>query len=373
MKITRVRIYRVTMPTTGGGFRRTTGFSPAENTSAIVLVDTDEGITGAGEVCPLGRHYMPGVFTEGAFAGLPVLAGMVLGADPFQTEKINREWDISFNGQNYIKTAIDMALWDIMGQATGRPVCELLGGRWEKPVPLYRSVHLFAEHEDTPEMWAKRCIDYRHQGYRHFQLKCGSEPDHDIAKAQACCAILEPGEKVLMDANCGWTLHGAIRVAQGCRDLPVIIEQPCLTWEENIAFRRHCALPVKLDESLHTTQDILRGFNEGAMDICCLKISRVGGLTKARRIRDLCVDLGLQVTADDMWGSEIVTAALAHFATSTPTKYVLNTTDLTDYVTTRTATGCPERQDGCITASTAPGLGVTPDMDVLGEPVAVVE
>ena len=109
------------------------------------------------------------------------------------------------------------------------------------------------------------------------------------------------------------------------------------------------------------------------MDYCTIKISRVGGLSKARRMRDLCVDLGLGAVPDDTWGSEFVSSALAHFAWSTPAKYRLNATDLTDYVETVTADGYVRARDGCLGFSDAPGLGLTPRMAVLGDPVAVVE
>lgn len=156
MKITRVSVYAVDLPGKGGGYRRTTGFSPASNSSTIVKVDTDQGISGLGEVCPLGTHYMRG-FAAGAQAGIPLLAKSILGADPFHVERLNRLWDVKFKEDLYVKTAVDMALWDIMGRATDRPVSDLLGGSYDKPVPLYRTVHLFREHEDTAEMWARRC------------------------------------------------------------------------------------------------------------------------------------------------------------------------------------------------------------------------
>lgn len=371
MKITKVSVYRVDLPGKGGGYRRTTGFSPDSNSSTIVKIDTDEGFSGFGEVCPLGTHYMSG-FGAGAQAGIPLLATNLIGEDPFQVERLNRLMDVKFKNDNYVKAAVDIALWDIMGLATERPVCELLGGRYDKPVPLYRTVHLFREHEDNAETWANRCKDYRAEGYSHFQIKAGADPDADIARIEAVCDMIEPGEIVIVDANAGWSLYGAIRVANAVKNLPVIIEQPCLTMEECIAFRQHCDLPIKLDELMESTLDIIRAHRAGIMEICAIKVGRVGGLTKARRMRDLCIDLGITVVPDDVWGSDIVTAALSHFAQSTHTKYVLDTTDLTDYVEVVTAEGCPKRIDGCIEASSAPGLGISVHMDVLGDPIAVV-
>ena len=372
MKIIRASIYTVDLPTKGGGYRRTSGFSPDSNVSTIVQIDTDEGISGYGEVCPLGTHYGRG-WGEASVSGANLLAKMIVGEDPMQIEKLNRLWDVKFKEDLYVKAPFDAALWDIAGKAAGRPVCHLLGGRYEGDIPMYRTVHLFKQHEDTPESWARRCQDYRAEGYQHFQLKGAATADAAIATIEAVCDILAPGELALCDANGGWSFPDAVRIAAGVRNLPVIIEQPCRTMEECIEFRKRCWNPIKLDEVIETTQDLLRAWNAGAMDYCTIKISRVGGLSKARRMRDICVDLGIGAVPDDTWGSEFVSSALAHFAWSTPTKYRLNATDLTDYVTVVTADGYARGENGYLGFSDAPGLGLTPRMNVLGKPDYVVE
>jgi L-alanine-DL-glutamate epimerase-like enolase superfamily enzyme len=370
MKITKISLFEIELHTKGGGFRRTSGLSSTSNTSYIVQVDTDEGISGYGEIVMLGTHYGHG-WSGAVASGIPILARMILGEDPFQIEKINRQWDVAFKEDHYVKAAIDTALWDIMGKATGRPVHHLLGGHYPGEIPLYRSVHLFGKHENTPATWAERCADYRAEGIRHFQLKAPANPNDAIATMEAVCDILKPGEMALCDANGGWSYSDAVRICGGVRNLPVIIEQPCRTMEECINLRPHCHNPMKLDELMETTQDLLRAWNAGAVDYCTIKIGRVGGLTKARRMRDLCVDLGISVVPDDMWGSEFVSSAIYQLAWSTPPKYRLNATDLTDYVTVQTGDGFVRSKGGVLGFSDAPGLGVEPNMDVLGEPVAV--
>jgi L-alanine-DL-glutamate epimerase-like enolase superfamily enzyme len=107
------------------------------------------------------------------------------------------------------------------------------------------------------------------------------------------------------------------------------------------------------------------------MDAINLKISKVGGLTKARQIRDLCVSLGIPMTIEDSWGGDIVTAAIAHLAHSTPEPFRFTATDFNSYVAVANASGAPQRQQGTMQASDRPGLGVTANRDVLGAPVAV--
>ena len=372
MKITRISVFAVELPTKGGAYRRPWGLSPAAYDSTIVKIETDAGVFGLGEVCPIGTHYMRG-WAGAVRSGVPLIAKALIGEDPFQVERLNRAWDARFRDDQYVKAPLDMALWDIIGRASDRPVSEMLGGRYAEAAPLYRSVHVFDENGFSPDAISERCRHYRAEGYRHFQLKVGGEPDEDIAMIAAASSELRAGERVIADANSGWTMSSAIRVAQAVRDLPVVIEQPCRTLEECIAVRPHCGGPVKLDESMETIQDVLRAFHAGAVDIVCIKVGRVGGLTKARRMRDLCLDLGLTVCADDVWGSEIVSSSLAHFAQSTDPKHLINTTDLTDYVTVRTADGFPGRDGGEMTASTAPGLGLNLRLDALGAPIAVVD
>jgi L-alanine-DL-glutamate epimerase-like enolase superfamily enzyme len=108
------------------------------------------------------------------------------------------------------------------------------------------------------------------------------------------------------------------------------------------------------------------------MDAVNLKIAKLGGLTKARQVRDLCVSLGIGMTLEDSWGGDITTAAIAHFAHSTPTEFLFSSTDFNSYVTVSTAEGAPQRVNGRMAASKQPGLGIQPRPAVLGQPVVVI-
>ena len=147
------------------------------------------------------------------------------------------------------------------------------------------------------------------------------------------------------------------------------LEQPCATYEQCLSVRRLTSLPMVLDEVIDSIGMILRGAADGAMDVVNIKISKFGGLTKARQARDLCVSLGIAMTLEDSWGGDIVTAAIAHLAHSTPPEVLFSSTDFNSYVTRSIADGAPERRNGRLAASTAPGLGITPKWDVLGDPV----
>jgi L-alanine-DL-glutamate epimerase-like enolase superfamily enzyme len=163
-----------------------------------------------------------------------------------------------------------------------------------------------------------------------------------------------------------------VRVARAVRDVDVYLEQPCRTYEECLAVRRQTPHPLVLDEVINDIDVLLRARADLAMDVVNLKLSKLGGLTKTRLARDLCVSMGLAMILEDSWGGDIATAAIAHLAHSTPTEHLFATTDFNSYVTVSTAHGAPQRVNGRMAASRKPGLGITPKMNVLGRPVVEI-
>lgn len=367
MKIRKISVYQVDLPLHEGSYKWSGGKSVSVFDSTIVQVETDAGVVGYGEVCPLGPYYLP-AYAGGCRAGLQELAPHLIGADPLQLDKLNRRMDAVLKGHPYVKSAVDIACWDILGQVTGQPVCTLLGGRYGDDFVLYRAIS-----QAEPEAMAARVAGYRAEGYRRFQLKVGGDPDVDIRRIHAVAAQLQPGDKLVADANTGWLMHEALRVVRGVREVDVYIEQPCLTYEECQTIRRATNHPFVLDEVIDGIDMLLRGRADLGMDVVNIKISKFGGLTKARQARDLCVALGIAMTIEDSWGGDITTAAIAHLAHSTPTDFLFTATDFNSYVTVSTAAGAPQRTHGRMAASTAPGLGIQPRLEVLGTPVLEVE
>jgi L-alanine-DL-glutamate epimerase-like enolase superfamily enzyme len=219
---------------------------------------------------------------------------------------------------------------------------------------------------------AAKVSGYRAQGYTRFQLKVGGDPDMDIERIRAVRAMLSPGDRLVADANTGWAQHEAMRVVRAVRDVDVYIEQPCLSYEECLSVRRHTDHPFVLDENVDSLDMLLRAKADLAMDVVNLKISKLGGLTKTKQARDLCVSMGIAMTLEDSWGGDITTAAIAHLAHSTPEALRFTATDFNSYVTVSTAEGAPQRVNGFMTASALPGLGIKPRMDVLGKRVVDV-
>ena len=367
MKIQRILAYRVELPLREGSYKWSGGKSITIFDSTVVCVETDSGLRGFGEVCPLGPFYLP-AYAEGVRTGLRELGPHLIGEDPLQLMKLNRTMDAALKGHPYVKSGLDIACWDLLGQFTGMPVCELMGGRYGEDLTLYRAIS-----QEAPEEMAAKVAGYRAEGYRRFQLKVGGDPDVDIQRIFAVAAKLLPGDRLVADANTGWVQHEAVRVARATREADVYIEQPCLSYEECLAVRRQTPHPFILDENIDDLSVLIRAKSDLAMDVVNLKISKFGGLTKVKQARDLCVSMGIGMTLEDSWGGDIATSAIAHLAQSTPTEFLFTTTDFNSYVTVSTAEGAPQRVNGRMSASTLPGLGIQPRMEVLGEPVVLID
>src|SRR5208283_891706 len=327
MRIKRISVWQVDLPLHEGSYKWSGGKSVTAFDSTIVGVETDTGVVGYGEVCPLGPFYLA-AYAKGVRAGIAELGPHMLGEDPLQLARLNRRMDAALKGHPYVKSGIDIACWDILGQATGQPLCVLLGGRYGKDFGLYRAIS-----QESPQEMARSVENYRTQGYRRFQLKVGGDPETDIERIRAVSAKLQPDDRLVADANTGWLMHDAIRVVRAVNDLDVYIEQPCSTYEECLSIRRRTTHPFILDEVIESVDTIVRAKADLAMDVVNIKISKFGGLTKARQARDLCASLGIAMIIEDSWGGDIGTAAIAHLAHSTPPEFLFATTDFNSYVT----------------------------------------
>jgi L-alanine-DL-glutamate epimerase-like enolase superfamily enzyme len=275
--------------------------------------------------------------------------------------------DASLPGHPYVKTALDMACWDILGKFANLPLCDLFGGRTEEPVRLHSSLST-----GTPQEMAATVEAARAKGYRIHSCKVGGDDvAADVARIRAVANTLTEEESVTFDVNCAWLPDVAIQVMNAVRDLPVYFEQPCGTYEECLTVRRATIQPIILDESINTYQDIVRAHADRACEAVGLKIGRVGGLTKARVMRDFCVEMGLKMNIEDTGGSVLTDTAAAHLAQATPVRHRRGTVLYHEMVARDIAPGQGVRNaGGWVQAPDLPGIGVEPDMGLLGSPTA---
>lgn len=358
-KIKRITAYQVDLPLKEGSYNWSEGKSVSVFDSTVVAVETEDGLIGYGECCPLGPFYLPS-YAEGVRAGIKELGPHLIGLDATNHFYLNQIMDQSLKGHPYVKSPIDVACWDIKGKIANLPVSNLLGGVYGDDVILYRAIS-----QENPEAMANKVKEYRKEGYRRFQLKVGGNPDEDIERIRAVSEQMKPGEKLIADANTGWLSHEALRVVNAVSDIDVYIEQPCLSYDECLAVRKKTNHPFILDESINDMVTLLKGYQDGAMDAVNIKISKFGGITKAALARDICSELGIAMTIEDTWGGDIVTASIAHLAHSTDPKLLFTATDFNSYVTVDIASGAPKRDNGRMKSSSEPGLGIDPYLEVL--------
>ena len=364
MKISRIDVYHFAYTIPGGTLTLSGGRTISAEHSTLVKISTDEGLVGWGEECPFSPTYML-AFAEGARAGIQLMGPALIGADPCQIEDVYARMDAVLYGHAYAKSPIDIACWDLLGQATGLPVSDLLGGTIQPRFPLYQVVGV-----NRPEAMQERARELMAQGFRRFQVKVGSGHWHeDVRRAQACLDVLRDQEVVIVDANAYWRQHEAAQFIAALEDEPIYLEQPCRTLEECLAIRRRTAKPMILDETLTDLDALFAAQAARAMDCAMLKLSRFGGISRIRLARDVCRQWGLSVTMEDSGGGDVVTAAMAHLAASTPAKSLLNGMLINMLVNEHIAEGTPEPSGGWAEISRRPGLGITVDEKALGKPL----
>jgi L-alanine-DL-glutamate epimerase-like enolase superfamily enzyme len=335
--------------------------------STVVRLTTDDGLTGFGETCPLGPAYLP-AHGAGARAALAELAPAVVGLDPCQPAVVHDRMDVALLGHAYAKSAVDAACWDVLGRAAGRPVCDLLGGRRQASFPLYVAVPLGPVEEMARHVEARRA-----DGIHRFQLKLGADPHEDAARVRAVLEVTTDEDVVIADANGGWRLQDAVVAARLLEGLDrVYFEQPCPTLEECLYVRQRTTLPMVLDDVITDVGSFLRAWHEGGMDAINLKVSKVGGITRARQLRELAETLGVALTVEDTWGGDLVTAAVSHVAASTRPEALFTVSFMNDWTREHVAGYEPRSRGGVGAAPDGPGLGVEVDVERLGEPLLSV-
>jgi L-alanine-DL-glutamate epimerase-like enolase superfamily enzyme len=244
-------------------------------------------------------------------------------------------------------------------------VCTLLGGRRQASYPLYVAIPL-----GPPEEMAAHVSARRSEGIHHFQLKLGADPHDDATRVRAVLDATTDEDLVIADANGGWRLQDAVVAARLLEGLDrVFFEQPCPTLEECLYVRARTTLPMVLDEVITDAPAFLRAFHAGGMEAINLKISKLGGLTRARQIRELAETLGIRLTIEDTWGGDLVTAAVSHLAASVRAEALFTVSFMNDWTNEHIAGYEPRSRNGVGAAPQGAGLGVEVDLEMLGEPL----
>lgn len=363
MRITQIHLYQHNLPVKGPAYRMALSELTALDTT-IVEVITDTGLKGYGETCPLGSTYQA-QHAKGARAALEEMLPHLIGMNPLHIETVGRRMNAALNGHLYAKAAVDIALWDIAGKAQGIRVCDLLGGAVRERVPSY-----YAIGPEAPDEAARQAKEKQAQGFPRIQMKVGGRNAHiDIEAIRKVSAVLQPGVRLAADANRSWTVRDTILISQACRDLPLVLEQPCGSFEEVARLKGRICHPVYMDESIVDVNTAIQAIADDVVDGFGLKTTRVGGISAMRTLRDICNARGLPHTCDDCWGGDIVAAACLHIGATVDPRLLEGVWVAQPYIDGHYDKGPGiALVQGWLNLPNKPGLGIDPDVSMWGEP-----
>jgi D-galactarolactone cycloisomerase len=348
----------------------------------LVEVRTDDGLVGWGEA---GSGTLPRVgktFVE------DVLAPLALGADPFDLEAIAQRVQATFDRAGWVGglavqawSGLEVALWDLMGKATGRPVCQLLGGRVRERVMAYATGLYYAP--TAPDPTAARCEEargYVAAGYRAMKMKVGGlAPEADVREVAAIRAAIGDDVLLMADANGAYDARTAIRVGRELERLGLRwFEEPVQRGDLDgyLDVKAALGIPITGGEHLGDPDDFRELVRRRAVDILQPDVANCGGLAAARRIAGLARAFHVRVFPH-VWGTPVAVAAGLHLAATLPTTppTVTPTPLAQELVFEFDSTPHPIRDammtpdlrpaGGWLTVPSGPGLGVNVDPAVL--------
>ena len=365
LRITNIKVYQADLPLehpywlSGGRLK----FDVLDAT--FVKIETNTGLVGWGEGTPWGHTYVP-AHGPGIRAGIQTMAPFILGLDPRRNLEIERAMDVALPGHLYAKSPIDMACWDIAGKQAGLPIADLMGGGSRTPRPIASSVGAKTAKE-TREVIER----YRQRGYIAHSVKIGGDVKRDIARIRDVESYRNPEDIILYDVNRGWSRQQALQVLKAVETWNVNIEQPCETLDDIAALSSKHATPVSVDESLVTLQDAARIARDGLAEIFGIKLNRVGGLTKAARMRDIALAHGIDMFVMATGGSVLADTEALHLAATIPDAHCHAVWACQDMLSVDIASGRgPRNKQGHLHLPETAGLGVEPDEALLGKAVA---
>jgi cis-L-3-hydroxyproline dehydratase len=372
MKVTEVSWYAVDIPPKDGTYVMSHDRVLHSFPSTVVKVTAADGTVGYGEACTLGGNYLDG-FPGSARETVRELSDLVLECNPFEADVLVAAMDERLIGHLPGKAAIDHAMWDLRGKLLDQPVARLLGGVKQTSFASFQAISMGTPPEMADEL--RRMADL---GFRHWQFKLGGDPIQDAERVHAMVAAMPADSRFLTsDANRGWTVAQTLRFLAAIPGVDTYLEQPCKTIAELARVRPHVTLPMMVDESARDAADLLQIVGLGIADAINIKPVRVGGLTKAARIRDLALAAGLMILVDEPQGSDLATGGMVQLAaTIEPDNFLATSFFMGEHMPMsyrprgRDAEG-PTLADGTVTWNDAPGLGIEIDESVFGQPIAV--
>ena len=362
-QIKAVHVYSKTLPVKNGTYTMA-GQEVWSLDPTIVQIVGENGLSGWGEVCPLGTLYAP-IHPGGIRAALELLAPAVLGAEA-TPRNFDHIFDYTLNGHNYARAAMDIAVHDLMGKSLDVPVSTLLGGALRDSVKSYFVLGL--KPIDKVLELAQEKVE---EGFKRLQIKIGRDDLHeDIDIVKQVYDLVGDRCALIADGNRGLSGKNTILLSQAIRDIPIALEQPCDMIEINEFVKAQLCHPLFLDETILDVNLAIDAIGRGYADGFSMKVTRLGGLSKFAVFRDICAARGIPHTVDDGWGGNIIAAAQLHMAATVMPKMLEAAWLATPY---QDEGYCPDPlisiKDGYVDVPKGAGLGINPDPAGFGDPI----
>jgi muconate cycloisomerase len=366
MKIAKIETYPVEIPVKPERKMITALGEHVVSRYLLVRMLTDLGIEGAGEATVSLRWSGESVWGAEALIDR-VLAPRLIGCDPADIGAIDALMDALATHNWFAKSAIEMACWDIVGKAAGKPVYELLGGA-VRPLAV-RSRYSMGAYE--PDRAAARARELVAAGFTTIKVKVGREPASDVERVRAVRAEIGPAIELTIDANCGWEADTAIRCIRELSDCNLaLVEQP--TPDGDYAalarVRRETGVPVMADDICFNLAHARELVRNDCCDVISVYPGKQGGIRKAKQMVEFAAANGVACSIGSNLELDVATAAMAHLVAACPNMQVEKYPgDMlgADYHEIRVAKN-PVQIEGSITTITSePGLGVDVDWQLV--------
>jgi muconate cycloisomerase len=280
----------------------------------LVKVHTDARLIGLGEVSCTPRWSGEDQVTAAHFVR-SIFEPLLVGKDALDIGAITHAMRHALFGHPFTKSAIEMALWDLLGKAAGLPVYRLLGGKRREFVPTKWSIS--GVEPDKAAGIAEWAVE---QGFRTMKVKVGIDREQDVARVRAVRKAVGPDVRLGVDANGAWKPRTAIEMAGRLAEFGIyFIEQPVapgdVAWLSEV--RDAIDLPVIADESLYTPQDALSLIREEAADVFSIYVGKAGGISTGANLANIAEAAGLACTLGSNLEMGVGSAAMLHLAIAT--------------------------------------------------------
>ena len=279
----------------------------AEN--IVIKIHTGDGLTGTGEACP--EINIAGETQAAAMEVAKILAAGLKGKDPLAIEDRIMDMDRIIDRNQTIKSAFDMALYDLLGRKAGLPLYRLLGGGNTREIQTDMTVYL-----GTPEKMAEQALGYKRDGFPCIKVKLGVSAVEDIERIRAIRTAVGNEIPLRIDANQGWDVVTAIQVLKALEPYNIEhCEEPVPKWN-NAGLKKvseNSPIPVMADESVFDHKDAFRLASMGACDYFNIKFSKSGGIHNALKINAIAEAAGIRCQVGCMSESRFALTALCHF------------------------------------------------------------